>query len=352
MNVTVILPTYNPTERIFGVVGELSDAGLDDIVIIDDGSRGESSEIFSRLEENPACTVIHHDVNKGKGRGLKTGFEFFLKNRPDYDGVVTTDDDGQHRPEDILRCAERMASECICVFGARDFNAVNVPKKSRCGNKLTRFVFRHFCGIKITDTQTGLRAIPRKYIGDMLETSGERFEYETHMLLEMKQRSIPFAEEPIQTVYINANSETHFNPLTDSLKIYAVIAKFMLSSLSCSIIDLGAFTLLNLGLIELFGANESGRVLVATVAARVISSLVNFTLNRRRVFKAQNNIAKAMLKYYILCVIQLLVSFLCVSGLTMLFSAEQSLWQSLIKMVIDTILFFISFRIQRDWVYK
>ena len=107
VNVPVLIPTYNPTERIIEVVRSLISAGFERLIIVDDGSRPECSPIFAALAEIPQCTLLHHDVNRGKGRGLKTGFAYILEHMPECCGVVTTDDDGQHSPEDILRCAEK-----------------------------------------------------------------------------------------------------------------------------------------------------------------------------------------------------------------------------------------------------
>lgn len=160
MNVPVLIPTYNPTERIIEVVRSLISAGFERLIIVDDGSRPECSPIFAALAEMPQCTLLHHDVNRGKGRGLKTGFAYILAHMPECSGVVTTDDDGQHSPEDILRCAEKMEQSGRAVLGARDFTEDDVPPRSRFGNNCTRFVFRALCGIRITDTQTGLRALP------------------------------------------------------------------------------------------------------------------------------------------------------------------------------------------------
>ena len=265
---------------------------------------------------------------------------------------MTTDDDGQHTPDDIMRCAEIMARDKVAVLGARDFSQDNVPPKSKFGNNMTRIVFRIVCGIKITDTQTGLRAIPLGYLEQLCKISGERFEYETNMLLEMKKQGLEFKEETISTIYSDNNSGTHFNPLTDSIKIYAIILKYALSSLICSLIDVGIFTLVNLLTISFFGENESLRVFVATATARVVSSLTNYFVNQRGVFQSKQSVKKSIVKYYILAVIQLVVSFLLVNGVSMLFGVESSGWQTLIKAVIDTILFFFSFSIQRDWVYK
>lgn len=227
----------------------------------------------------------------------------------------------------------------------------DVPPKSRFGNNATRIVFRLLCGIRISDTQTGLRALPRDYLPPLTALGGERFEYETNMLLEMKRLALPFEELPIRTIYNDRNKGTHFHPFRDSIKIYAVIFRFMLSSGLCSLIDLGLFTLINLLTAPLFGENESLRILTATAGARIVSSLVNFTLNRRRVFRSGKSVKRSALRYYILAAAQLLVSALCVRGLSALFGTGAGILQTIIKVVTDTVLFFVSFGIQRDWVY-
>ncbi len=350
INSTVILPSYNPSDRLLETLRGLISEGFDDIILIDDGSREDCQKYFSEAEKLPQCTVLHHEVNKGKGRGLKTGFEYFLKKRPDRVGVVTTDDDGQHTPPDVLACTMQMEESQKAVFGCRDFSGDDVPWKSSFGNNCTRIVFRAFCGIKISDTQTGLRAFPREYIQLLCDTDGERFEYETNCLLEMHKNGYAFEERKIQTVYLDNNSETHFHPLKDSVKIYAVILKFMLSSGLSSIIDIAVFTLINM----LMPESVSGvlRVFIATFGARVVSSLFNFFANRTRVFKSKDGLRATMARYYILCVIQTACSYGIVYLLSMLIAPELRILQSVIKIVVDVVLFFISFRIQQDWVFK
>ena len=346
---SVILPSYNPSERLISTVKGLIAQGFDDIIIVDDGSREERQKYFAEVEQLPECTVLHHDINRGKGRALKTGFTYFIENRPDSCGAVTTDDDGQHTPEDVMACTELMEQTGTAVFGARDFSLPDVPPKSRFGNRMTSFVFRAFCGIEITDTQTGLRAFPREQMKLLLETDGERFEYETNVLLEMHRSGLKFTEHRIQTVYIDNNNETHFHPFRDSVKIYAVILKFMLSSGLSSLIDILVFTLINM----LMPESVSGglRVFAATFIARVVSSLFNFFTNRTRVFRSSENLGRTMLRYYILCAVQTLCSYGIVFLLSSLIAEELRLLQSLIKIVVDVVLFFISFRIQRDWVF-
>ena len=104
MKVSVIIPSLNPDEKLICVVDSLREAGFDDIILVNDGSDENHMEPFEHVSAYPECTILTHEVNKGKGRGLKTAFEYCIKNRPDIDGVVTVDGDNQHKAADILKC--------------------------------------------------------------------------------------------------------------------------------------------------------------------------------------------------------------------------------------------------------
>ena len=169
------------------------------------------------------------------------------------------------------------------------------------------------------------------------------------MLLEIRQAGIEFLEVPIQSVYIEENATSHFNPIKDSFKIYGVIFKFLFSSLASSVIDLVLFTIISV--LTLGHMDDSIRILIATVGARIVSSLFNYTFNRNAVFKSGSNVKTSMIRYYILCVAQLGVSYILVYVTTYLLSLGEVL-TVLSKALIDTILFLISFQIQRRWVFK
>jgi glycosyltransferase involved in cell wall biosynthesis len=233
--VTVIIPSLNPDEKLKKTVQGLINVGFTDIVLINDGSKAECEQNFPSPEEYPCCTVINHWINRGKGAGLKTAFAYVRKTRPESLGVVAVDGDGQHRPEDVFACAMRMLEENKIILGARNFNLPGIPARSVFGNKMTAFVFKFLCGIKITDTQTGLRAIPIEYQDTLMAVKGDRFEYETNMLLAFKDNGIPFAENSIETVYIEENKTSHFNPLRDSYMIYKQIFGYAFSSLSATL---------------------------------------------------------------------------------------------------------------------
>lgn len=349
--VTVVLPSLDPCERIESVVSGLIDEGFRDILIINDGSREEKRVHFERLALLPECHVLTHDVNRGKGAGLKNAFQFFLENRPDYLGVVTVDGDGQHLPKDVKNCAlEMLANKGTVTLGVRSFARESVPFKSYWGNTITSAVFRILCGIKLSDTQTGLRAIPAEHLPLMLTVVGNRFEYETNMLLSMKRENIPFLEVPIETVYEGTNEGSHFRPFADSLRIYALILKYAASGIGSFVIDILLFRLA----LQLLGVTlGSWNVIICTVIARAISSFVNFNTNRRLVFESRTAYQSAIFRYYMLCIPQMLVSAGLVWSLSRLssnFSAYGLL--TVMKIVVDTALFFLSFQIQREWVFK
>ncbi len=222
----IVLPSLDPDKKFDRVVEELVNCGFSHIVIVDDGTGPEGQGHFEKAASLPGCVVLHHEGNKGKGRALKTAFRHVLDELPDVKGVITIDGDGQHLTEDIIACGERMLQEeNKVILGCRDFNQPGVPPRSVAGNKTTSRMFRLFYGISLSDTQTGLRAIPRDFLADFLRIEGERFEYETNMLLKMKKRGILFLEQPITTVYDPEDYSSHYNALKDSWRIFRVMFK-------------------------------------------------------------------------------------------------------------------------------
>ena len=303
MKTLIVIPALNPPEELIDYVERLRASGLEDILIVDDGSSKKFKHIFVELKEKYGCQLLTHAKNLGKGRALKNAFNYFLT-MPDvkeYNGLVTADSDGQHRVEDVISMVEEIDkhSESL-ILGCRDFDSDNVPPKSKFGNKLTKAVFRIFYGRSITDTQTGLRGFPKRILKGMIDIPGERFEYETKMLIHTFEENISIAETTIETIYYDNNAETHFNPIKDSLKIYKVIFgsffKYLLSSLSSFIVDIGLFQII-LWIALAIGINRGTvPIIVSTVLARVFSSYFNFTMNKNFVFNGEKSIRKTIMK--------------------------------------------------------
>ena len=372
-DIAVIIPSLDPDEKFVNTVDGMAAAGFKHIVMVDDGSHEENKAFFSRaMEKHPECChLLVHEVNKGKGRALRDAFAWIADNLPGVFGAVTVDGDGQHTPEDTVRVAEEMERKPgTAIIGCRDFSLSHVPTHNRLGNRISSFVYRIVYGIKLSDTQTGLRGIPAEYLKALSGVEGERYEYETNMLIYLQDHKIPYSEIPIQTLYIDDNSSSHFHVIKDSYRIYKPIILFVLGSCIATVVDLVVFTLLNsltesalasgagglipslvaslerLGLEKTFAA-----LLLPTVAARVISSLVDYNFSRTKVFGSKDPAKKTIWKYYVICVIRMILSWLGVSFLTNVLKAK-GLVVTLLKVIWDLVLFFVSYNWQRTWVFK
>ena len=351
----VLIPALNPDIELVKYVKKLVNSSNNiEVIVVNDGSREELRTIFNDIEKIKRCEVLTHAVNLGKGRALKNGFNYFINtySKEEVNGIITADSDGQHAIEDILKIADDLNSvkRETLVLGTRDFNLEHVPFKSRKGNKITTIVFKLLYGKKINDTQTGLRGLTYDFVKDCISLDGERFEYEINMLIEAVKRKINILEPTIETIYFDNNSETHFRPVMDSLKIYNVMFKkffkFAFSGLSSAVLDIALFTLIYSILDTFLGKNVS--ILFATIGARIISSFFNYTINKNIVF---NNVKgkSTFVRYYLLCLVQTCASWALVNGGYILIG--KYIHPSFIKILVDAFLFLISFQIQQRWVF-
>lgn len=347
--VFLVIPSLNPDEKLAKTIAGMIDVGFNDIIVVDDGSDEQHKQFFPANNNN--ITMLVHEVNRGKGAALKTAFSYIKDNYPDAFGVVTADGDGQHSPEDVMRCADAIGDKKEIILGCRDFSGPDIPRRSRFGNKTTTTVFKLLCGKGISDTQTGLRGFPMCLLDYMCTIGGDRFEYETNMLLKCIGDGVGIKEIKIQTVYIDDNSSSHFRPVRDSIRIYRFFVNYVISSLVSFLADISVFHVLQRVLLAYEILPKTPALAVATVTARVISATVNFTINKTKVFDNRGNLGKTLLKYAILAIAQAGVSYGLLLLITNLLGA-QSFWITVIKMCVDTLIFFISFRIQKLWVFK
>ena len=351
----VVLPSLNPDVKFSGVVSGLCEGGFEHIVIVDDGSSEDHQHFFSEAEQYPQCTVLHHEVNRGKGRALKTAFSYVLDHLPDLQGVITIDGDGQHLLGDIIRCGDRMLENGDkVVLGCRDFDLPQVPPRSVAGNKFTAKAFRIFFGIRLSDTQTGLRAIPAEYLRQFCEIDGERFEYETNMLLQMKRSGIDFLEQPIETIYDPEDYSSHYNAVRDSWKLGKVMLKFLLTGsgvkyVLSSILSLAADYVMYYILLLLLGLDREA---LSHLLSTFLSSIVNFNLNKFWVFKKYGDYGRELLAYYGLCIPRTLLSTLCASFTINHLSTVTPVLAVLVRVIVDGVLFIISYYIQRNWIFQ
>ena len=345
-NVILFIPSLNPDGKLLQTISSLREAGFSQIVVLDDGSREDTKPYFDRAVQEYGCELLRHPINLGKGRALKTAFMHILNTYPDCIGVVTVDADGQHRAGDVAACARDLSEHPdALIMGCRNFKEGQVPARSKFGNVLTRQVFNFLCGIKVSDTQTGLRGLSRKHMEAFLPVKGERVESEMNMLIAAEEQHIPIREIPIETVYIEENASSHFNPLIDSFRIYSVFARFILSSLTSFLLDILLFSL---GIYLFEDLSPSFYIIYATLGARLISSLFNFVTNKNQVFQYTERSAPALIRYYAICLFELICSAAGVYFLHQWFKISEVG----LKIPVDLLLFTISFNVQRRWVFR
>ena len=346
--VVLLIPALNPDEKLTRLVADLRTEGFEHFLIVNDGSVDSCADIFNELKES-GCVIFSHYKNYGKGRALKNAFNALYYAFPDFECVVTLDADGQHAPKDIINVANAtLENPDKLVLGVREFGK-DVPARSKFGNVMTRNVMKLLCGIRVSDTQTGLRGFSKDILIHFLDISGERYEYEMTVLLETREKGIGILEVPIQTIYIDDNRSSHFNPIKDSIRIYSLFGKYIMASMLSFVVDIALFSLF----VALFrDVIYASYVYLSTVLARAISSFVNYQINQKRVFKSPNTSKKQaitrLLLYYGLVVINVLISAVSVDLI-----AKNLMWnETLVKICVDSCLFILNYFVQRDILFR
>ncbi len=355
----IVIPALDPDAGFPDYVKRLRAATDSPFVFVDDGSRPESATVFDAAMRAAGenSTLLSHDVNRGKGRALKTAFEHILKTWPDAVGCVTADSDGQHSVQDVVEAIRLLETHPdALVLGCRRFDGPDVPPRSSFGNRWMRFLFKLATGRDFQDTQTGLRGIPSAFMRELLDAPGERFEFESEMLL--RAAPLPLEKFQILTIYENENRGSHFRPVADSIPIVKLVlrpickrlAGFTAVSLLSFGVDIGAFCLL---WTFVFPETASARLLMSVAIARCVSTAFNYLGNRYLVFRPRlKRVAgspRSLPRYLALAAVLLAASWL--------FS---KIWLAVLpgtpaavaKAVVDFVLFFGSFAIQRTFVFR
>ncbi|MBQ5762332.1 MAG: bifunctional glycosyltransferase family 2/GtrA family protein [Clostridia bacterium] len=342
MRYVVLIPAYNPGEKMIGFLKELKSSNLD-VIVVDDGSKAESKYCFDYAKKC-GYPVLTHPVNKGKGAALKTGFTYVVSEKLDYDYVITADCDGQHAIESIIDVAnegEKSGCEAMILGGRFRDGGDKLPIKSNIGNSTTRVIFKLATGLSIHDTQTGLRAIPKSLYSKMITIKGDRYEYEMNMLLKINEWQVPFKEVSIKTIYFDNNKGSHYSPFKDSIRILSQILIFSLSSFLSFILDYALFMLVNHLLFDVCEYH----VAIAYLTGRVISGVVNYVLNSKFVFKEFS--MSSVLKYTLLCIIIMVIGAVG----SYLLEDLAGIPGVLSKVFVDLPLFLLSYFGQKKYVF-
>lgn len=351
----VILPSYEPPESFISFAKELlcaSDAVH--LLVVDDGSGEAYAPRFREVCALSRVTLLRHTKNRGKGHALKSAFQYAVKHFPADTTYVCADCDGQHTARDVLRAAKEAERHPEALtLGCRSFSGDGIPLRSSLGNRITAALFTFLFGLRVRDTQTGLRAFSHRLLPFFIGIRGGGFEYEMRTLIACPLHHISVRCIDIETVYqskaVGCDRVSHFSPISDSAKILAVlfssVAKYALASLVSTAVDMTVFYLLLRVLFE--GASRGYTLLLCTVTARLLSSGVHFLLNFKYVFKATS--WASLWKYYTVWIGRLGVSYALTLVISRLVSAPLPL--TLWKTLGDVLLSVLGYRLLRSWVF-
>lgn len=328
-----LIPTYEPDEHLIKLVKDLKKNNYI-VIIVNDGSDSSYNHVFSQIED---ATILGYKINHGKGYALKYGLKYIKENYPEFI-VVTLDSDGQHTVKDANKLYDYILNNPNDLVLGKRLRSSKTPLRSRIGNSITKLIYYITTGVRIYDTQTGLRSFSNSLVNLMLKIPGNRFEYEMNVLLICPINCVKIHEIEIETIYIDNNSKSHFKTIKDSIKIYKQILIFSLSSIISFIIDYILFILFNI----IFN-----KTIISNILARLISATFNYSFNKEIVFKSKKNHLKAALEYILLASV---ILFLNVVVLQLLLSIGINKY--IAKILTEMILFIFSWFIQKKVIFK
>ena len=210
----VIIPTYNNHQTIEQVINDVL-AYTDQVVVVNDGSTDNTSEILSKFSQ---IDIVSYPKNKGKGYALRQGFKFaWSKN---YEYAITIDSDGQHFATDLPKFVEAIEENPnAIIIGNRNMEQEGIPGKSSFGNRFSNFWFKFETGIKMPDTQSGYRLYPLKPISKMFFFT-RKYEFEIEIIVRAAWKGVDVTDVPIQIYYAPVETRvSHFRPFRDFSRV-------------------------------------------------------------------------------------------------------------------------------------
>lgn len=220
MKTCVIIPAYNESKAITAIVAAVK-ARITDVVVIDDGSTDNTA----RLAKQSGAVVLSFGHNTGKGKVLKDGFAYAVKNG--YDAVVAMDADGQHSPDDLMNIVNAGASPGAgMVVGNRMGNPEKMPPSRFATNLLMSLIISAVCRQNIPDTQCGYRLIKTDIL-KKINLISSNYEIESELLIKASRLGFKIVSVPIRSVYEGQLSL--INPLVDTWRFFVMLVRIMIT---------------------------------------------------------------------------------------------------------------------------
>lgn len=216
--IAVIIPALNAERTLSQVVADAR-AQLEPVLVIDDGSRDATGDVA----RDAGATVLRHDVNRGKGGALKTGFRWAMEQG--FDSVITLDADGQHLAAEIPKFVrERERGGADLIIGGRSHLFGEMLPRRRTANRFSAACISWASGVRITDSQSGFRFYSAHLIRN-LELRTDGFDMESEVIVRAGRRDFTIVTIPIELGFVDGIATSHYKPLKDTLRIAWTVAR-------------------------------------------------------------------------------------------------------------------------------
>ncbi|MFT4311122.1 MAG: glycosyltransferase family 2 protein [Candidatus Woesearchaeota archaeon] len=195
MKAYILIPAYNEEKSIGRVIEDLKKEGYKDVLVVDDGSKDDTSKIA----KSKGAVVLRHLINRGQGAALQTGMSY-LKDKADV--VVHFDADGQHDARQIKRFLAKIKKFDV-VLGSRFLDdTTKLPFSKRVMFKGALFVSFFMSGLWLSDTHNGFRALNKKAL-NKIYLKQDDMAHATEILEQIKINKLKYAEVPVTITYSN-----------------------------------------------------------------------------------------------------------------------------------------------------
>lgn len=214
MRTCVIIPTYNESKAIAGLINQIHKLELK-AIIIDDGSKDDTVKIA--LESG--AEVLRNQSNAGKGASLIKGYAFAVSQ--EFDAVISMDGDGQHSTDDIKAFIQKVeSSDCGIVVGNRMATTRGMPPLRIITNRFMSWIISAISKQYIPDTQCGFRLV-KKEVLQKINLSTSKYETESEILIKAARLGFKIEFVPVKTIYSGQKSQ--INPFVDTLRFLRFI---------------------------------------------------------------------------------------------------------------------------------
>ncbi|HEX3583722.1 MAG TPA: glycosyltransferase family 2 protein [Thermoanaerobaculia bacterium] len=212
MKLLALIPALNAESTIGDVVRKTREQ-VHDVIVIDDGCSDRTADV-ARAE---GATVLRHDVNRGKGASLKSGFAYAREHG--YDAVITLDADGQHLPSEIPKIIKAWQENgADLVIGGRAHLFDHMLPRRRIANRFSAWAIAKAAGTRVSDSQSGFRLYAARLLREVdLRTDG--FDMESEVIIRAGVRKMRIVVTPVDLGFIDGLSTSHYRPLGDTLRI-------------------------------------------------------------------------------------------------------------------------------------